>query len=78
MQSVHRAYLRSLVAHENFLYYGIGLGFLTLGFLGIIGSDDLFACFIVGCVFNWDGWYLEMCEGQAFQEIIDNMMGSVR
>lgn len=32
----------------SFLAIGIGLTFLTLGLTGMLGSDDILACFIVG------------------------------
>ena len=28
-----------------------------MGTLGLLGSDDLLACFIAGNAFTWDGWY---------------------
>lgn len=39
---------RQWVDHDNFLAYGVGLTFFTLGVVGLIGSDDIFAGFIVG------------------------------
>jgi hypothetical protein len=37
-----------LIFHSSFLAIGIGLTFLTLGLTGMLGSDDILACFIVG------------------------------
>jgi hypothetical protein len=37
-----------LVDADNFLAYGVGLTFFTLGTVGMAGSDDIFAAFCVG------------------------------
>ena len=29
------------IDHDNFLAYGVGLAFFTLGVVGMIGSDDI-------------------------------------
>lgn len=42
------AYNRKLVDHESFLAYGVGLALFTLGVVGLIGSDDILACFVAG------------------------------
>lgn len=35
------------------------------------GASDFIACFLAGCMVNWDGWYQEETAGQAFAEIVD-------
>jgi hypothetical protein len=45
--------------------------------VGILGSDDILSCFVVGNVMNWDDSYREGSEGQAFQEVIDSLLNSV-
>lgn len=47
---------RDLVDHDNFLAFGVGLTFFTLGVVGMIGSDDILCCFVVGNAFTWDDW----------------------
>jgi hypothetical protein len=32
---------KDLVDHDNFLAFGVGLSFLVLGIVGMIGSDDI-------------------------------------
>ncbi len=32
---------RELVDHDNFLAFGVGLAFFTLGTVGCLGSDDI-------------------------------------
>lgn len=43
----------------------------------MIGSDDIFACFIAGNVFTWDNWYKEQSEDHTFQEGIDTILNIV-
>lgn len=38
------------------------LGLFTLGTCGLLGTDDLLACFVAGCALNWDGEYLKETE----------------
>jgi sodium/hydrogen antiporter len=46
LQSVARKTLKyaekkDLIDHDNFLAYGVGLAFFTLGTVGMIGSDEI-------------------------------------
>lgn len=34
----------------------------TIGICGLLGTDDLLACFVAGNVMNWNGLYLEESE----------------
>lgn len=38
------------------------IGLFTIGTCGLIGTDDLLACFAAGSVLNWDGEFLKECE----------------
>ncbi|THC90152.1 hypothetical protein EYZ11_010379 [Aspergillus tanneri] len=40
------------VDRESFLVFAVTLGLFTLGTCGLIGTDDLLACFIAGYVFS--------------------------
>ena len=48
---------RQLVDHESFLAYGVGLALFTLGVVGILGSDDILACFVAGNSLTWHDFY---------------------
>lgn len=61
------AKLHHLIDHDNFLAYGVGLTFFTLGVVGLLGGDDLLACFIVGNSVSWDDFYRLETEDEAFQ-----------
>ncbi|GMK58956.1 hypothetical protein CspeluHIS016_0603980 [Cutaneotrichosporon spelunceum] len=65
-----------LIEHESYLAFCVAITFLTLGVVGILGSDDILSCFVVGNVMNWDDSYRKGSEGQAFQEVIDSLLNS--
>lgn len=58
--------------------YGIAVAVFILGVVHLAGASDLLACFLAGCMLNWDGWFQEECAGQAFGETVDMYLGSVR
>jgi NhaP-type Na+/H+ or K+/H+ antiporter len=39
---------RGWVDHESFLVYAIALSLFIIGTCGMVGSDDILACFIAG------------------------------
>ncbi|CAK9787176.1 hypothetical protein CC85DRAFT_296295 [Cutaneotrichosporon oleaginosum] len=75
-KALHHAEKHSLIEHESYLAFSVAITFLTLGVVGILGSDDILACFVVGNVINWDDSYREGSDGQAFQEVIDSLLTS--
>jgi len=52
MKLLHLAEEKKYVDRESFLVFAISLGLFIVGTCGIIGSDDLLACFIAGNVFT--------------------------
>ncbi|KDN49702.1 hypothetical protein RSAG8_01767, partial [Rhizoctonia solani AG-8 WAC10335] len=67
---------RHMLDEDNFVAYGFGLSFFCLGFLGIIGSDDLLCCFIAGNSFSWDDRQRIAAEDAGFQDIIDMLLNA--
>lgn len=67
----------SLIDHESFLAFGVALTFFTLGVVGILGSDDILCCFVVGNSFTWDDWFRVQSEDHSFQDVIDQLLNSV-
>ncbi|CAE6514254.1 unnamed protein product [Rhizoctonia solani] len=67
---------RQMLDEDNFVAYGTGLSFFCLGFLGIIGSDDLLCCFIAGNSFSWDDRQRIAAEDAGFQDIIDMLLNA--
>lgn len=73
-KAVKYAEEKGLIDHESFLAIGIGLTFLTLGLEGLLGSDDILACFIVGNSFTWDDYFRVRTEDDTFQDTIDSLI----
>ncbi|KAI1766611.1 Sodium/hydrogen exchanger family-domain-containing protein [Hypoxylon sp. FL1150] len=48
---------RKFVDRESFLVFAFSLALFITGTCGMIGSDDILACFIAGNVFTWDDWF---------------------
>lgn len=40
-----------------------------MGFVGLLGSDDLLACFIAGNSFTWDDWFRIETEDSRLVEV---------
>ncbi|CAG8879643.1 unnamed protein product [Penicillium salamii] len=54
---LHWAEERNYVDRESFLVFAIALALFVLGTCGLIGTDDVLACFIAGNTFTWDDWF---------------------
>lgn len=67
-KSLKEAHNRQLIDHESFLAYGLGLTFLTLGVVGVLGSDDVLACFIAGNSLTWYDFVRVETEDDSFQD----------
>jgi sodium/hydrogen antiporter len=53
---LHFAEQRKFVDRESFLVFAIALALFIVGTCGMIGSDDVLACFVAGNAFTWDDW----------------------
>lgn len=53
---------RKWIDVESYLLVPTAIGLFTIGTCGMIGTDDLLACFVAGSVLNWDGAFLKECE----------------
>jgi sodium/hydrogen antiporter len=53
---------RKWIDVESYLLVPTAIGLFAIGTCGMIGTDDLLACFTAGCVLNWDGAFLRECE----------------
>jgi NhaP-type Na+/H+ or K+/H+ antiporter len=53
---LHYAEERKFVDRESFLVFAITLALFITGTCGMIGSDDVLACFVAGNAFTWDDW----------------------
>lgn len=53
---LHFAEKRKYVDRESFLVFAIALALFISGTCGMVGSDDVLACFVAGNAFTWDDW----------------------
>ncbi|KAI1435625.1 Sodium/hydrogen exchanger family-domain-containing protein [Xylaria sp. CBS 124048] len=56
-QLLHYCEERKFIDRESFLVFALSLALFITGTCGMIGSDDILACFIAGNVFTWDDWF---------------------
>ncbi|KAM0335147.1 hypothetical protein ACHAQA_000188 [Verticillium albo-atrum] len=50
------------VDSESYLLYPTAIGLWLLSICGLVGTDDLLACFVAGNALNWDGAFLAETE----------------
>jgi NhaP-type Na+/H+ or K+/H+ antiporter len=53
---LHFAEERKFVDRESFLVFAITMALFITGTCGMVGSDDVLACFVAGNAFTWDDW----------------------
>ncbi|KAK3704093.1 hypothetical protein LTR37_014068 [Vermiconidia calcicola] len=71
---LHWAEERRYVDRESFLVFAITLALFIVGTVGMIGSDDVLACFIAGNVFTWDDWFRLETMDDSLQPTIDMLL----
>ncbi|ODA80942.1 hypothetical protein RJ55_03902 [Drechmeria coniospora] len=71
---LHWAEERNYVDRESFLVFALALALFVLGTCGLVGSDDVLACFIAGNVFTWDDWFRLQTKDDSLQPTIDMLL----
>ncbi|KAI5466305.1 Sodium/hydrogen exchanger family-domain-containing protein [Mariannaea sp. PMI_226] len=71
---LHWAEQRNYVDRESFLVFAIALALFVLGTCGLIGTDDVLACFIAGNTFTWDDWFRLETKDDSLQPTIDMLL----
>lgn len=71
---LHWAEERKFVDRESFLVFAITLALFIVGTCGMIGSDDVLACFIAGNTFTWDDWFRLETLDDSLQPTIDMLL----
>ena len=71
---LHFAEDRKFVDRESFLVFAITLALFITGTCGMIGSDDILACFVAGNVFTWDDWFRLETLNDSLQPTIDMLL----
>jgi sodium/hydrogen antiporter len=65
---------KNFVDRESFLVFAIALALFIVGSCGLIGSDDVLACFIAGNVFTWDDWFRLKTLDDSLQPTVDMLL----
>ncbi|KAI8979644.1 Sodium/hydrogen exchanger family-domain-containing protein [Mycotypha africana] len=65
---------RKFIDKESFLVFAVALALFLMGVIGLMGSDDLFACFIAGNSFTWNDWFRVETEKAHLSEVIDLLL----
>ncbi len=71
---LHWAEERKFVDRESFLVFAISLALFIVGTCGMIGSDDVLACFIAGNAFTWDDWFRLETLDDSLQPTVDMLL----
>ncbi|KAL8952371.1 MAG: hypothetical protein Q9222_001707 [Ikaeria aurantiellina] len=71
---LHWAEERKFVDRESFLVFAIALALFIVGTCGMIGTDDVLACFIAGNTFTWDDWFRKETQDDSLQPTIDMLL----
>lgn len=73
-EMLHFAEEHKFVDRESFIVFAIALALFITGTCGMIGSDDVLACFIAGNAFTWDDWFRQETEDDTLQPTIDMLL----
>ncbi|KUI58718.1 Na(+)/H(+) antiporter [Cytospora mali] len=71
---LHWAEEHKFVDRESFLVFAFSLALFIVGTCGMIGSDDVLACFIAGNTFTWDDWFRLETMDDSLQPTIDMLL----
>ena len=71
---LHWAEEKKWVDRESFLVFAIALALFIVGTCGMIGSDDVLACFVAGNAFTWDDWFRLETMDDTLQPTVDMML----
>ncbi|GAB1312982.1 Plasma membrane [Madurella fahalii] len=71
---LHWAEERKWVDRESFLVFAISLALFVAGTCGMIGSDDVLACFVAGNAFTWDDWFRLETLDDSLQPTVDMLL----
>ena len=71
---LHWAEERGYVDRESFLVFAITLALFIVGTCGMIGSDDVLACFVAGNAFTLDDWFRLETLDDSLQPTIDMLL----
>ncbi|KAL5349608.1 hypothetical protein ACLOAV_005903 [Pseudogymnoascus australis] len=73
---LHWAENRKYVDRESFLVFALALAIFVVGTDGLLGSDDVLACFVAGNAFTWDDWFRQETADDTLQPTIDMLLNA--
>ncbi|KAL4942027.1 Cation/H+ exchanger [Aspergillus oleicola] len=73
-EMLHWAEEKHYVDRESFLVFAIALALFIVGTCGLIGTDDLLACFVAGNIFTQDDWFRLETMDDSLQPTIDMLL----
>ncbi|KAI9932407.1 hypothetical protein MW887_009920 [Aspergillus wentii] len=71
---LHWAEERNYIDRESFLVFAVAIALFVLGTCGLLGTDDVLACFIAGNTFTWDDWFRLQTKDDSLQPTIDMLL----
>ncbi|KAK6540241.1 hypothetical protein TWF694_009056 [Orbilia ellipsospora] len=71
---LHWASEKKLIDRESFLVFAIALALFIVGSCGMLGTDDVLACFIAGNAFTLDDWFRLETLDDSLQPTIDMLL----
>lgn len=71
---LHWAEKNKFVDRESFLVSAIALALVIVGTCGMLGSDDILACFVAGNAFTWDDWFRLETLDDSLQPTVDMLL----
>ncbi|KAK3935736.1 Cation/H+ exchanger [Diplogelasinospora grovesii] len=73
---LHWAEKNKYVDRESFFVFAIALSLFIVGTCGILGTDDVLACFIAGNAFTWDDWFRVQTKDDSLQPTVDMLLNA--
>ncbi|RYP26816.1 hypothetical protein DL768_011534 [Monosporascus sp. mg162] len=73
---LQQAEKRSFADLESVQVYGIVVAIFLLGTCGMLGIDELLACFVAGNVVTWNGWFRQVTQEDALQSTMDYLLNT--
>lgn len=71
---LHWAERRNYVDGESFVVFSAALALFVLGTCGLVGTDDVLACFVAGNTFTWDDWFRMRTRDDSLQPTMDMLL----
>ncbi|KAI0471695.1 Na/H antiporter [Xylariaceae sp. FL0804] len=65
---------RGYVDRESFLIFAVSVALFVTGSCGLLGTDDVLACFVAGNAFTWDDWFRRETADDSLQPTVDMVL----